>query len=133
MGAWFHERGRRILIGTVGGVVVVAGAVLFVTPIPVGIILVPLGFLILALEFRGARAWLRWVQRRTGKFGRAVRTAERPARRWLARRGLAALGRRPVPSAVDPASRGLEPGQQVTDPSAEDRVHDVRREVGERS
>jgi len=53
-----------------------AGFVLFWTPIPVGVVLVPLGFYILGSQFAWAADALEWIKSRTGPFGRAVRRAE---------------------------------------------------------
>lgn len=57
LGARGYRLARRIVIGVIGGTVVLAGVVMLVTPGP-GLLVIPLGLTILALEFAWARAWL---------------------------------------------------------------------------
>ena len=55
---------RVILVSIIGGVVLIAGIIMIVTPGP-AFILIPLGLLLLASEFKWAE---RWAQRLTDAF-----------------------------------------------------------------
>lgn len=48
---------RKIMVGIFGGLCLVGGIVMIVTPGP-GIIFIPLGLLLLASEFKWAERWL---------------------------------------------------------------------------
>lgn len=88
---WVNRHARKLIVGVVGGTVALIGLVLFVTPIPVGVVLVPLGVIILASEFALARLWLERLEQRTGPLGRSVASARRfMGRRWAGVRGRAA-------------------------------------------
>lgn len=52
-----YKLARRIAIAVIGGTVVLVGVVLLVTPGP-GLVVIPVGLAILALEFAWARHWL---------------------------------------------------------------------------
>jgi len=51
---------RQILVGVVGGVILIAGVVMIVTPGP-AFILIPLGLFLLASEFKWAECWAQRV------------------------------------------------------------------------
>jgi len=55
---------RRIVIGVLGGTVVALGLALLVLPGP-GLLVIPAGLAILALEFAWARRWLRIARERS--------------------------------------------------------------------
>lgn len=55
--------GKRIAIAIAGGLVVLAGAVMLVTPGP-GIVTIALGLAILSLEFERPRIWLQQLKAR---------------------------------------------------------------------
>lgn len=74
---WINRHARKVIAAAVGGTLVLIGLVLFVTPIPVGAIIVPLGVIVLASEFALARLWLIRLERRTGPFGRGLGVARR--------------------------------------------------------
>lgn len=57
----FHPTIRKVVVGIVGGILFVAGIIMIVTPGP-AFILIPLGLLLLASEFKWAE---RWLQRAT--------------------------------------------------------------------
>lgn len=69
---------QKIVIGIVGGILLVAGIVMIVTPGP-AFVLIPLGLLVLASEFKWAE---RWAQ----KGGDAVRKGRVKWRAWKRRR-----------------------------------------------
>ena len=52
-----YQLARRVMIAVIGGTVVLAGVIMLVTPGP-GLIVIPLGLAILAVEFAWARHWL---------------------------------------------------------------------------
>ena len=52
-----YKLARRITIAVIGGTVVLVGVVMLVTPGP-GLVVIPTGLAILALEFAWARVWL---------------------------------------------------------------------------
>jgi tellurite resistance protein TerC len=52
-----YQLARRIAIAVIGGTVVLAGVIMLVTPGP-GLVVIPLGLAILAVEFAWARHWL---------------------------------------------------------------------------
>lgn len=80
---WLNRHARKAIAGAVGGTLVVIGLVLFVTPIPVGAVIVPLGVIVLASEFALARLWLIRLERKAGPFGRGLGAARRFVdRRW---------------------------------------------------
>jgi hypothetical protein len=56
-----HPFPRKVLVGIVGGVFLLAGVVMIVTPGP-AFIFIPLGLLLLASEFKWAE---RWAQKMT--------------------------------------------------------------------
>ncbi len=80
------RRLQRVGVAVLGGLVLAAGLVLWISPVPLGIILVPLGLLILASEFVWAQRLTVWVKTRTGRFGRLVTASEASARRRLPQR-----------------------------------------------
>jgi len=55
---------RRIAIGIIGGTVALVGVIMLVTPGP-GLLVIPAGLAILALEFEFARRWLKSLKKRT--------------------------------------------------------------------
>jgi len=70
---------RRVVIGLIGGTVLLAGTIMLVTPGP-GLVVIPAGLAILAVEFAWARRWLRRVRERiseTAANGRARRARAR--------------------------------------------------------
>lgn len=72
---------RRIVIAVVGGTVVLIGAIMLVTPGP-GLIVIPAGLAILAMEFAWARNWLDKLRRKISSKsaeGRALRAEARRA------------------------------------------------------
>jgi len=69
----------RVLVLVVGLVVLLAGAVMLVTPGP-GIAVILLGLTILATEFRWARYWLVMLKRRALAAARRVRARARRRR-----------------------------------------------------
>ena len=76
---------RRLAVAVVGSTLLIAGVILWVTPIPVGFILVPTALIILAAEFAWARSLLHHIKTRTGPVGRAIACGESAARRKLTR------------------------------------------------
>ena len=76
---------RRLTVACLGGVIVLVGLLLWITPIPAGFVLVPTGLLVLASEFHWARRVTEWIKRRTGPVGRSFEAAEHTARRRLRR------------------------------------------------
>jgi len=80
---WLGEQLWRVAVAIVGWSILVVGVVLFPTPLPFGIVLVPLGLLVLATEFRWARRLRRKVVRqiamRTAARGDQARTNDRAA------------------------------------------------------
>ena len=71
---WIGRSARRIAVTVVGGVLLLAGAVMVVTPGP-GLIVIILGLVVLATEYAWARRALDKARER------AKRTAERIRRR----------------------------------------------------
>ncbi len=61
-----YELARRIVIAVIGGTVVLAGVIMLVAPGP-GLIVIPLGLAILALEFAWAKVWLERLKARLTK------------------------------------------------------------------
>lgn len=59
---------------------VLLGVIVWVTPIPAGIVLVPAGLVILSSEFEWARSATDWLKQRTGPLGRALERAEQTAK-----------------------------------------------------
>lgn len=57
LGRQGYRLARRIAIGVIGGTVVLVGVIMLVTPGP-GLVVIPLGLAILAMEFAWARHWL---------------------------------------------------------------------------
>ncbi len=57
---------RKIIVGTVGSVVLVAGFAMILLPGP-AIIFIPLGIAILSLEFEWAKRSLDWIRRKVGR------------------------------------------------------------------
>ena len=66
-----HRQARRVVILVLGSTVLLIGVAMLVLPGP-GIIVIPLGLGILALEFAWARLWLRRVRRTVEKTRRRV-------------------------------------------------------------
>ncbi|CAG0939773.1 hypothetical protein GPROT2_00724 [Gammaproteobacteria bacterium] len=58
-----YQLARRIVVAVIGGTVVLAGVVMLVTPGP-GLVVIPLGLAILALEFAWAKLWLERLKSR---------------------------------------------------------------------
>ncbi len=56
-----YKLARRIAIAVIGGTVVLVGVVMLVTPGP-GLVFIPAGLAILALEFAWARTWLKRIK-----------------------------------------------------------------------
>lgn len=52
-----YKLARRIAVAVIGGTVVLVGVIMIVTPGP-GLVVIPLGLAILAVEFAWARRWL---------------------------------------------------------------------------
>ena len=61
MGRRGYQLARRIAIAVIGGTVVLVGVVMLVTPGP-GLVVIPTGLAILALEFAWARVWLNRIK-----------------------------------------------------------------------
>lgn len=61
-----EQHARKLVVGVIGGTVLCLGAVLLVTPLPLGWFLVPLGLLILATEFVWARRLLKRIEANVG-------------------------------------------------------------------
>lgn len=61
-----YQLARRIVVAVIGGTVVLAGVVMLVTPGP-GLVVIPLGLAILALEFAWAKLWLERLKSRLTK------------------------------------------------------------------
>ena len=61
-----YKIARRIAVAVIGGTIVLAGAVMLVTPGP-ALLVIPLGLAILALEFAWARRWLNRLKAGLGK------------------------------------------------------------------
>lgn len=61
-----YQLARRIVIAVIGGTVVLAGVIMLVTPGP-GLVVIPLGLAILALEFAWAKLWLERLKSRLTK------------------------------------------------------------------
>lgn len=61
MGRRGYKLARRIAVAILGGTVVLVGVVMLVTPGP-GLVVIPTGLAILALEFAWARAWLNRIK-----------------------------------------------------------------------
>ena len=59
-----YKVARRIVVGVVGTTVVLLGVALLILPGP-GLIVIPAGLAILALEFAWARRWLRIARERS--------------------------------------------------------------------
>ena len=53
-----YKAARRIVVGVVGATVLLIGVVMIVTPGP-ALIVIPVGLMILSLEFAWARLWLK--------------------------------------------------------------------------
>lgn len=66
LGARGYRLARRIVIAVIGGTVVLAGVIMLVTPGP-GLVVIPLGLAILALEFAWARTWLHRLKQKLSK------------------------------------------------------------------
>lgn len=71
--------GKKIAVGVVGGVVLLAGIIMIFTPGP-ALVAIPLGLAILATEFEWARQLLRKVKKWIHDY-REKRRAKRAARR----------------------------------------------------
>lgn len=61
-----YQLARRIVIAVIGGTVVLAGVIMLVTPGP-GLVVIPFGLAILALEFAWAKLWLKRLKSRLTK------------------------------------------------------------------
>lgn len=60
MAHWFHlgyRAARRVVVAVVGGTVVLLGVAMLVLPGP-ALLVIPVGFAILGVEFAWARRWL---------------------------------------------------------------------------
>jgi len=68
---WIGEQIWRLSIIDAGWLLLIVGLLLFPTPLPFGIVLVPLGLVMLATEYRWARRLRRRFERR---FNAAVRS-----------------------------------------------------------
>lgn len=79
--AFIGRSAKRIAVAVVGGVLVAGGLVLMVLPGP-GLLLIALGFAVLATEFAWAHIVLEAGKRHTS---RAVNTAKGAARRFTKR------------------------------------------------
>src|SRR5689334_14006229 len=70
---------RRIGIAIVGGLLVLAGAILSLPFVPgPGFLLILAGLGLLSLEFERPRIWLAWVKKRFGKLAERVRRKSPP-------------------------------------------------------
>ena len=69
-----YEGARKLVIAVVGGTVVAIGIAMIVLPGP-GLLVIPLGLGILALEFAWARSWLRRLRRGSNDALRRLRSA----------------------------------------------------------
>ena len=58
---WIPRPVRRVIIFTIGGTVLLIGAIMIIAPGPAFIVL-PLGLLILGVEFAFARRWLKKIK-----------------------------------------------------------------------
>jgi len=107
--AALRKRVRRAVVGGLGFSSLLAGLILLPLPTPLGIVFIPLGLMILAVEFPWARRTLESVERRTGRFGRGVRVARGRAQHiierllpWKSRDG-------------DPDASAYTPGNEAAD------------------
>lgn len=91
---------RKIAVGIVGGIVVLVGVAMLVLPGP-AILVIPLGFGILATEFSWAKRWIQQVRTKlTKRKTQSLRTEPAPAEQWhrlsvvdvLTRTGSSAVG-----------------------------------------
>ena len=71
------RQARKVVVLVVGFTVVLFGCILFFTPGP-AIVVIPIGFMILGLEFAWAR---RWIRKSRVWMGRMVKP-RRKGRRW---------------------------------------------------
>jgi tellurite resistance protein TerC len=71
---------RRIVITLIGGTVLLLGIVMLVTPGP-GLVVIPAGLAILAIEFAWARRWLRKMRERISGSASYVRGKRADARK----------------------------------------------------
>lgn len=83
---WIERNARKFFIALMGGTAILLGLIILPLPLPFGIILIPIGFFILAIEFAWARRVLDRVQARTGRVGRAMKSMEDRAMGFVDRR-----------------------------------------------
>ena len=69
-----YEGARKLVIALAGSTVVAIGIAMIVLPGP-GLLVIPLGLGILALEFAWARSWLRRLRRGSNHALRRLRSA----------------------------------------------------------
>ncbi|MEM6749562.1 MAG: PGPGW domain-containing protein [Planctomycetota bacterium] len=73
---------RRSAVLVLGYGLLIAGLILWPTPIPLGVVFVPLALVILSSEARWARRHAKRLQRKTGRLGRRSRVVGARVRRW---------------------------------------------------
>jgi uncharacterized protein (TIGR02611 family) len=83
LGRHGYRLARRIAIGVIGGTVVLAGVIMLVTPGP-GLLVIPIGLAILALEFAWARHWLNRLKETLTKEQLDAFLAKTRGRKWSA-------------------------------------------------
>jgi tellurite resistance protein TerC len=71
-----YRGARRLGVALAGAIVLLLGLVMLILPGP-GLLLIPLGLAILALEFAWARGWLQRLRRGLSEVGRKRRVATR--------------------------------------------------------
>ncbi|MEM7230519.1 MAG: PGPGW domain-containing protein, partial [Planctomycetota bacterium] len=64
-----RRHARKVIVGVMGFTILIFGAILLPTPLPLGWILIPLALIVLAGEFVFARRWLDAIQNNTGALG----------------------------------------------------------------
>ncbi len=75
---WLHRNSKRVLVATVGFVVLLIGLAMVPLPGP-ALLVIPAGLAILATQFRWARRLLDAVRARTGQAVQRFRHHDRPA------------------------------------------------------
>ncbi|MEM1211797.1 MAG: PGPGW domain-containing protein [Planctomycetota bacterium] len=78
---------RRSAVAVLGCSITLLGLVLWVSPLPLGIVFIPTGLLILATEFAWAQRLLHHAKTKTGPVGRVLATAETAAKHRFSHRG----------------------------------------------
>ncbi|MEQ9461657.1 MAG: PGPGW domain-containing protein [Phycisphaeraceae bacterium] len=71
---------RRIVIGIIGTTILILGGILFILPLPLGWIILPLGLVTLATEFVWARHLLKKIRAQHRVLDASINTAEQHAK-----------------------------------------------------